>query len=181
MADSASQGNIGRVQDARRDPVPDFNARVEEIFGSVTISALYRNLRSLFLNKTPQWNRELKEIFVVAASSPDDPMEYSTKAFVGDRSSVSLPMRSIISMITATGSHFEQGWIMSHYHPTKNARPSIDDNNATAAVSFIAKQSGAPLLDHWIFGADGSFFSYANSDPGFLKPSVEFHKGETKC
>ncbi len=51
--------------------------------------------------------------------------------------------------------------ILTHNHPSGNARPSTDDDNLTKALSQAAKIMNIRMLDHVII-CDGKYYSYAD-------------------
>jgi DNA repair protein RadC len=50
-----------------------------------------------------------------------------------------------------------------HNHPSGDPSPSPDDHALTRRLREAAEILGIPLVDHIIVGADGKFFSYADS------------------
>jgi len=50
-----------------------------------------------------------------------------------------------------------------HNHPSGNPSPSPDDHALTRRLRESAEILGIPLVDHIIVGAEGTFFSYADS------------------
>lgn len=50
-----------------------------------------------------------------------------------------------------------------HSHPSGDPLPSTDDHSLTRRLREAAEILGIPLVDHIIVGAEGKFFSYADS------------------
>lgn len=56
------------------------------------------------------------------------------------------------------------GLIMFHTHPSGEVKPSQNDVKATKKIKEAGKILDIPLQDHIILGADGSYFSFRESD-----------------
>jgi DNA repair protein RadC len=67
------------------------------------------------------------------------------------------------------------GVIFAHNHPSGDPLPSEEDRRITARLEEVGKILGIPLLDHVIIGADGSYYSFADS--GVLEPQSAGYRG----
>lgn len=55
------------------------------------------------------------------------------------------------------------GVIFAHNHPSGDPLPSDEDRRITGRLEEVGRILGIPLLDHVIVGADGSYYSFADS------------------
>ena len=69
----------------------------------------------------------------------------------GDEADVALPVRSIVEDAARCGS---TGIILSHTHPSGDARPSPADCLATRRLAGIADGLDCMILDHLVFAGD---------------------------
>ena len=53
--------------------------------------------------------------------------------------------------------------IFAHNHPSGDPLPSDEDRRITCRLEEVGRILGIPLLDHVIIGADGSYYSFADS------------------
>jgi len=59
-------------------------------------------------------------------------------------------------------------FILAHNHPSGNCEPSLEDRQIAERISQAAQLIGVELLDFLIV-TEGSFYSFAQSDPSALK------------
>ena len=78
---------------------------------------------------------------------------------------------------------YEYGWVFCHSHTGRDPDPSEDDDKATCLLAWLGKILDRPLVDHWIFAADGdgipnisrsNFYSYSARKPKTLSPRLVF-------
>jgi DNA repair protein RadC len=67
-----------------------------------------------------------------------------------------------------------EAYIMAHYHPKSSCQPSKADDFVTCYLSWITNMVGGSLVDHWIYGNDGSIYKYLRHKPRHLPPDLEF-------
>lgn len=91
---------------------------------------------------------------------------------VGDEEKVFIPSHIVAQ--TLIDEDYELGWVLAHIHPTKTANPSKNDIVTTNTLAWLGQLMNRPLIDHWIFGHDQSFFSFRNTIPKALTPRVHF-------
>lgn len=91
----------------------------------------------------------------------------------GFKDRVQLPIVSLVVALFQNVTEVPKP-VIAHLHPNKPATPSRKDNEATCAAAFTFGMLDMPLVDHWIFGADGSFYSYDLESPGHLVPEARF-------
>jgi DNA repair protein RadC len=53
--------------------------------------------------------------------------------------------------------------VAAHNHPSGNVDPSPEDREVTARLAAAGETLGVQLLDHVVFAADGSYYSFAES------------------
>ena len=91
-----------------------------------------------------------------------DAKKHVTDSFcigLGGPSRVNLELRTVVK--TALDSHCDS-CILSHNHPSGDARPSDEDILLTQKVSEALGVVGVSLVDH-IIVADGNYFSFADA------------------
>lgn len=67
------------------------------------------------------------------------------------------------------------GVIFAHNHPSGDPCPSDEDRRITDRLEEVGRILGIPLLDHVVIGADGSYFSFA--DTGAIEPAGVGYRG----
>lgn len=67
------------------------------------------------------------------------------------------------------------GVIFAHNHPSGDPLPSDEDRRITDRLEEVGTILGIPLLDHVIIGADGSYYSFADS--GALESHGQGYRG----
>ena len=72
---------------------------------------------------------------------------------------VSIKSGELSSMLAASGAY---GVIVAHNHLTDSSEPSAQDDKFTCEMQLICSMNGVKLLDHCVYGGDGSVFSYFN-------------------
>jgi DNA repair protein RadC len=67
------------------------------------------------------------------------------------------------------------GVIFVHNHPSGDPLPSDEDRRITGRLEEVGRILGIPLLDHVVVGAEGSYYSFADS--GNLLPQSNGYRG----
>lgn len=89
---------------------------------------------------------------VVAAHLDADRRLIGTSEAVGEASSVTLPIRSIVGDAVRLGA---SGLIIAHNHPSGDPRPSQADLEVTRTLAATASSLGIRLFDHIVVGSGG--------------------------
>lgn len=71
----------------------------------------------------------------------------------GDEYGVDFPLRTIISDAATCGS---SAILLAHNHPSGDPTPSAGDKRATSRLACAAEAIDCRVLDHFVFGAEGS-------------------------
>lgn len=71
----------------------------------------------------------------------------------GDAQSADFPLRQII---LDAARHGTASLLLAHNHPSGDTRPSSADCRVTSRLAAAAEAIGCSVLDHFIFGGEGS-------------------------
>lgn len=84
--------------------------------------------------------------------------------FAGEGDHRSIKRVSLQTIMDNAARFGAKGMTLVHNHPRSDTpRPSEHDLHTTFTIHDIAKKAGVPVLDHVIFGANGSAFSFVRN------------------